>query len=129
MMKKNSKNLFTCSSKRNFRLCVCSSNRSTYSRNSSISSLTCCTVSNSCLIATMSRFTWNFPFEKRKEECWSLKEEFVLEKCVGEKGTYLRYLTLTTFHGLRQFLQLCSNLTQGNCCFQVTVTPLEIIQF
>lgn len=47
----------TCSSRRNFLRCVCSSRRSTYSRSSSISSLTCWTVSSSCLMATMSRFT------------------------------------------------------------------------
>lgn len=47
----------TCSSKRNFLLWVCSSKRSTYSFSSSISSFTCCTVSNSCLICTISRFT------------------------------------------------------------------------
>lgn len=47
----------TCSRRRSFLRCVCSSRRSTYSRSSSISSLTCCTVSNSCLIATMSRLT------------------------------------------------------------------------
>uniref|UniRef100_A0A8D8P069 (northern house mosquito) hypothetical protein n=1 Tax=Culex pipiens TaxID=7175 RepID=A0A8D8P069_CULPI len=47
----------SCSSRRNFRRCVCSSSRSTYSRSSSISSFTCCTVSSSCLICTISRFT------------------------------------------------------------------------
>lgn len=54
----------TCSSSLSFRRCVCSSSLSTYSRNSSISSFTCCTVSNSCLIATISRLTC----EKRKNK-------------------------------------------------------------
>lgn len=47
----------TCSSSLSFRRCDCNSRRSTYSRSSSISSLTCCTVSSSFLMATMSRFT------------------------------------------------------------------------
>lgn len=47
----------TCSRRRNLRRWLCSPSRSTYSRSSSISSFTCCTVSSSCLMATMSRFT------------------------------------------------------------------------
>lgn len=57
MLTKSAIATLTCSSNRSFRRCVCSSSRSTYSLSSSISSFTCCTVSSSCFIATISRFT------------------------------------------------------------------------
>lgn len=134
----------TCSSSLSLRRCVCSSNLSTYSRNSSISSFTCCTVSNSCLIATISRLTCA-PCELQvrarggeKNNCsvcvrlrWPhdgrVRCTISTPLHVARQSTHFGNFTLATLHRFRQLLQLRSDLAKGNCGLHVAIAPLELI--
>lgn len=124
----------TCSNKRSFRLCVCSSKRSTYSRSSSISSFTCWTVSNSCLIITMSLLTFTSGEEEKREsnEKWIKRNMWRPQKVAQGRtyrSTYFRNFALAAFNGFGQLLELRANLAQCYWRLHVSVSLLQVVQF